>query len=244
MATQNQMTTDPSTQSQLTVIDPEVLKKQGVDAAMLKPFTYKVSGKTHDLTADGWFKVGSMAGVDLPHKPEFEELSDSLLASAMAIKPDGTAVWGTAEETNKLSNGSKNVHRASKASTRALRNAVKNALPKTYMKLLIQQIYGGDAVLDDDVDELQDRLNTARDEFKKQNERIATLQEELEVSLAENKVLREMSRDSEETEAESDAIAAEVFKGADADAPDLSEGGAPPAEKTEGYDSDKLVNDE
>lgn len=174
---------------QLAGITPDTLSKY--------LYTFEAQGKeVADVSADGINHIAQSAGVSTESVEILEETDESIMVQAVAVNQDGIKHIGMVRESKLNKSGYPNPYALQNAVSKAQRNAKKGLLPMTFVRDLIKQATGGMPT----VDELEGRLENAKDTYRDQRDEIQELKgqitqfrEQITQLEAENTLLRESS---------------------------------------------------
>ena len=147
----------------------------------------KAQGKeVADVSADGINHIAQSAGVSSESVTILEEDDESILVQAIAVNSDGVRHIGIIREPKINKHGYPNPYALQNAVSKAQRNAKKGLLPMTWVRDLIKQATGGMPT----VDELEGRLENAKDSYRDPREEIQVLKDTIKQLEKENTKLR------------------------------------------------------
>ena len=140
-------------------------------------YTFEAQGKeVADVSADGINHIAQSAGVSTDSVEILEETDESIMVQAVAINQDGIQHIGIVRESKLNKSGYPNPYALQNAVSKAQRNAKKGLLPMTFVRDLIKQATGGMPT----VDELEGRLESAKDSYRDQRDEIKEMKEQIE----------------------------------------------------------------
>ena len=149
----------------------------GVNAETLKKYLYTFKSRGEevvDVTQDGINHIAQCAGVSSEDVEILHEDDVSITVKATAINQHGVRHIGMIREDKFNKSGYPNPFALQNAVSKAQRNAKKGLLPMTWVRDLIKQATGGMPT----VDELEGRLESAKDHYRDQQSQIERLTEE------------------------------------------------------------------
>ena len=159
--------TSPQTQLALAGINAETLKKY--------LYTFKSRGEeVVDVTGDGINHIAQCAGVSSEDVEILHEDETSITVKATAINDKGVKHIGIVREEKFNKSGYPNPYALQNAVSKAQRNAKKGLLPMTWVRDLIKEATDGIPT----IDELEGRLESAKDHYRNQQSEIERLKTE------------------------------------------------------------------
>lgn len=160
----------------------------GINAETLKKYLYTFNSRGEevvDVTSDGINHIAQCAGVSSEDVEILHEDERSITVKATAQNEKGVKHIGIIREEKFNKSGYPNPFALQNAVSKAQRNAKKGLLPMTWVRDLIKQATDGMPT----VDELEGRLDNAKDHYRGQREEIAHLLEQIETLKAQVKQL-------------------------------------------------------
>ena len=159
---------------------PQVqLALAGINAETLKKYLYTFHSRGEevvDVTQDGINHIAQRAGVSSEDVEILHEDDVSITVKATAINENGVRHIGMIREEKFNKSGYPNPFALQNAVSKAQRNAKKGLLPMTWIRDLIKQATGGMPT----VDEIEGRLENAKDHYRDQKAEIDRLTKENE----------------------------------------------------------------
>ena len=150
-------------------------------------YTFEAQGKeVADVSADGINHIAQSAGVSSESVEILDEDDESILVQAIAVNSDGVRHIGIVREPKRNDRGYLKPYALQSAVSKAQRNAKKGLLPMTWIRDLIKQATGGLPT----ADELEGRLENAKDSYRDQREEIVELKDTIKKLEAENAKFR------------------------------------------------------
>ena len=149
----------------------------GVNAETLKKYLYTFKSRGEevvDVTGDGINHIAQCAGVSSENVEILHEDETSITVKATAANQNGVKHIGIIREEKFNKSGYPNPFALQNAVSKAQRNAKKGLLPMTYVRDLIKQATGGLQTRD----ELEGRLESAKDHYRDQQAEIERLKAE------------------------------------------------------------------
>ena len=129
-----------------------------------------------DVTGDGINHIAQCAGVSSEDVEILHEDETSITVKATAVNADGVRHIGLVKEEKLNKSGYPNPFALQNAVSKAQRNAKKGLLPMTWVRDLIKQATGGMPTVDD----LEGRLESAKEHYRDQRAEIEHLTDENE----------------------------------------------------------------
>ena len=154
----------------------------GITAETLKKYLYTFNSRGEevvDVTGDGINHIAQCAGVSSEDVEILHDDDVSITVKATAVNQNGVKHIGIIREDKFNKSGYPNPFALQNAVSKAQRNAKKGLLPMTYIRDLIKEATGGMQTRD----ELEGRLESAKDHYRNQ-------QAEIERLTAENAELK------------------------------------------------------